>query len=207
MEQKEFSKSERMKLWHQRARVQQDIFKNQFPDEKLPEYSEFLKMESRVIKNIVMYEVSFQVNYQGEYEHFILPKQTFKVYGIANQSHDIEFRTMNMVQTAKGKNSKEMFSPETIEMLESELSPDAVEKKTEEEKESNYISVKPRGIEKGENIFSQPVKTKGELVREIEELKTLAFNKYVVKDLDKTYKFTNKKKRTGEMVMDITNFL
>lgn len=204
MAKKEFSQSERMKLWHQRAKIQQEIFKNQFPSEKMPSYSEFLKRESKVTKNIVMYEVSFQVNYKGEYEHFVLPKQTFKVFGITNNAHDIEFRTMNMVQTAKGKNSNQMFSPETIMMLESELSPDAVEKADAKE---NYVSAKPRGIERGENIFTQPVKNKDELVREIEELKTLSFNKYVVKDLDKTYKFSNKNKRTGEMVMDITNFL
>jgi hypothetical protein len=186
-----FDKSERMKLWHERAKVQREIYKNQFPDMKLPSYSEFLKKETPVTSNIVVYDVSFQVNYKGEYEHFILPKQTFKIYGLAKQEHDIKDRAINMVQTSKGTTSKNMLSPETSVMLDSQL----------------QVDVYPRGIEKSENIFVDKKMDASALKQEILELKTLSFNKYVVRDLDKTFKFKNKKGRTGEMSVDITNFL
>lgn len=186
-----FDKSERMKLWHERARAQRDIFKNQFPDMQTPSYSEFLKRDTPVTRNIVVYDVSFQVNYKGEYEHFILDKQTFKVFGLAKQEHDIKNRAINMVQTSKGTSSKNMFSPETSVMLDSQLK----------------VDVYPRGIEKSENMFLDKNVDAKDLKQEVEELKTLSFNKYVVRDLDKTFKFKNKKGRTGEMNVDITNFL
>ena len=189
-----FNRSEFNKLWHRRAKAQREIFKNEFPNKEVPKYSEFLKKDSKVINNIVSYNVSYQVNYKGDYEHFILPVQTFKVYGLKNQDEEVKNRTINMVQTSKGVNSKQMLSPKTISKA---VSPQLLK----------TIEVKPRGIEKVEQKDLFSYNNMLDLKNDVENLENLTYNKFIVKELDTTIKFKNKKGRSGEMKLDISNFL
>ena len=163
----------------QRAREHREIYFETFKT-KLP-YSKFLKEENPLTKSLVVYDVSYQVSYRGHYDHIVSTRQTFQVYGFANQDAEIKRRTMDMVISSRGKSNGSYLSGGSQEAIENGF-------------ETHIV---PRGLEKSDRQLT---------TEEIRKL-TNSKNHMIVKNLDNTFTFKNKKGREGNLKLDITHFM
>lgn len=173
------SRSESLKLRHQRARQEFDFFKDRYNEDV--KYSDFLKEDSPLKSKIIVYDVSYQVSYRGSAESLLITPTTFRVIGFKGQETEIQKRTMNMVLDSKGRVSKNNLSPNTLNMLDNEL--------------RNGIQVLPRGMEESTARVNK------------EDVEKLYSSGFVVRDLDTTIKIKNSKGREGKMDLDIRHFL
>jgi hypothetical protein len=180
---KRFNRRSFMQERHNQAKAQRQFFKENFKDQPLPKYSDFLKNETPLEQKIVSYDVSFQVSYRGTSDAFESTPKTFKVFGFVGQEAEIEKRTMNMVLDSKGQMTKANFPSSTLEMIE----------KNTDVKVSQGI--KPRGMEKSYDRVSR---------KQASEVMSKGF---YVESLDDSFKFKNKKDREGLMKLDVTHFM
>jgi len=176
-----FDRQQFMKQRHKVAKLQREYFKEEFPKKDLPSYSEFLKNDSPIREEIIAYEVSYQLNYQGITDDmFIDNSQTFYVYGLKGMEKEIEERSMNALLDSKGENNSMHFNRGTLEMLETK----------------KPVNITPRGMEQA------PKKKIND-----KELRQVIENKIAFDHIPNKIKFTNRKNREGEMKLDITHFV
>ena len=187
MKQKKISTS--LKQRHQIARKSRELYIEKFGDKDLPSYSTFFSNNNPIAKQIVQYEVSYQVSYRGNIDSLLSNPQTFTVYGFTGQKDAIRQRAMNMVLDSKGKISGSNFNNGTLQAIEGNF-----DVKIEEDNIGTSYAL-PRGMEETKKSISQ------------EDLNKILEKQFYVKDLDTTFKFKNKKGREGEMDLDISHFL
>jgi len=173
-----FNRKEFMRERHVMARKQRTFYKKEYGGLSGTSYSDFLKNDSPITRNIVVYDVSFQLNYRGEIDDFKIPKKTFKVVAFENDSHEIYNKTMNMVLDMKGKNSKSHLAVGTNTMI----------------KDNIDIKVNPRGMERSSRKI-----TREEILKVLETGSSIS-------QIDRDLKFTNKKKRDGHLKLDLRHF-
>jgi len=175
--------SNAVKQRHQVAKFQQQLYVNKFGEHSLKanglRYSDFLKNKTPLENQIVVYDVSFQISYSGNSESLISNMATFKVIGFRGNETQIKSNTMEMVLDSKGKVTRENFQPNTLNAVEN----------------STQIDIKARGLEESTANLSNI------------ELRNLIEHGNIVKELDETLKFKNKKGREGTMNMDIRHFI
>lgn len=171
-----------MKTRHLEAKRQKEYFEKTFGEDTKTSYSDFMKKETPITRNIVTYEVSYQLNYRGEGDSMIIAPKTFKVVAFEGQEHDIYSKTMNMVTDSKGAMTGDNFQSGTIGMIEDNLKVDV--------KRVQY----PRGMER-----SQKKPTR-------EEVNNLLSTGFSVSAIDKDIKFKNKKGGEGRVNLDMRHF-
>lgn len=171
----QFDRSSFMKERHLFAKKQQGLYENKFGEKK--DYSSFLRNESPLTRKIVTYEVSYQLNYRGETDSFIINPRTLKIIGYQGDEQAIKGRVMNTIKDSKGDNSGDHLQPGTIDMIDKNLSVD-----------------EPRGMEKKEYTPTR------------QEINDVISHGVHIKDIDKTITFKNKKGREGVQRLDMRHF-
>jgi len=179
MKENKFDRSSFMKKKHAEAKRQRELFSNKFKDEKKPAYFNFLKNDTPLENRIISYQVSYQVSYRGAVDSILVSPKTFTVFGFKGQEDEIKTRTMNMILDSKGKSTNNNFASGTLSAV----------------KDSTELKILPRGLEQSSKKVSQS------------DLSNVVESGFVVKDLDTTLTFKNKKNREGKMNLDIRHFL
>lgn len=175
-----FNRSAFMKERHEFTRQQRARFSKDYGEE-LP-YNEFMKNETPLSDKIIVYDVSYQLNYTGEVDSMIINKQTLKVVAFEGQEEVITNKVMESLTTAKGSNTKHHLSTGTTQMIEDNATIIA--------KPKSY----PRGMERSQR---KPTK------QEIDEVIKYGLS---VSNIEDKVKFTNKKGRIGKLDMDLRHF-
>lgn len=181
-----FNRSAFTKELHYMAKTRRDFFKEKFPEEKVPKYSEFLKNENPVDNRIMAYEVSYQLSYESQKEGLKMKQpRTFTIYALQGlQSADeIYERTKTMVLDMKAKGTTNTLPIGTRGYFD------------DNDKYLN-IEVNPRGMEAVEN--------KKVLAKHYEKILN---NDFAVDSLDEEVKIENKKGYESTMKLDITHFM
>lgn len=174
------NRSNALKQRHLFAREQYNAFQEKFPDKaKNTKYSDFLKDKTPLEKEIVAYEVSYQVSYRGTVDEITINPRTFIVFGFRGQEAEIQNRTMDMVLDSKGTKSNVKLSPNTAQAIN----------------DSTQVNIRPRGMEESSRKPNNM------------EVSKVVQGGFFVKDLDSRVKLINKKGREGELELDITHFM
>ena len=163
---------------HAEAKFQRELYVQRFGEEKVPKYSSFLRNTTPLEEQLVVYDVSFQVSYRGNKDDLLISPVTFKVVGFKTQEQQIRDRTMNLILDSKGSTSKVGFRPNTLKAVEG----------------ATQVDVKPRGMEESTANLSKA------------DLRKVAEDRFLVKELDNKVEFSNKKGRKGSMDLDIRHF-
>lgn len=173
-----FNRSQFMKSYHKHTKLQYDKFQTKFPSKAQDvSYSDFMKKDNPLNRQIVVYKVSYQLNYRGEVDSFIIKNKTIRIVAYKGDEQLIIDKVMNSVKDSKGAYTQEHLQPKTIKMIDDHLSVD-----------------QPRGLERS---HVRPTKNQ---IREVIE------QGVSVSDIDKEIKFTNKKGRVGSLKLDMRHF-
>lgn len=178
-----FNRSSLLRERHKQAKEQRELYQDKFGKENTPSYFEFLKNQTPLQREIIAYDVSFQVSYRGVSDSFDSTPKTFRVYGFAGEESEIQKRTMNMILDSKGASSGDNFVGGSIDMIEQNT----------DVKISSGI--KPRGMEESFQTITR------------ENASRVVESGFYVENLDDKFKFKNAKKREGEMKLDISHFM
>jgi len=167
-----------MKGLHESAKAQRVYFETNFPSQKVPKYSDFLKNNSPISEEIVTYDVSYQVSYTGMKDDITINPQTFEVIGFKNDASKIETDTMDMIIDAKGEISDNNFTGKTSDAI----------------KNNTTINITPRGLE---STSKKPSRN---------DINRIISGEVIVKKLDTSVNMKNRKGRVGSLKMDIRHF-
>lgn len=175
-----------MKAYHQRAKKQQSYYE-QLTGER-SKYSEFLKTETPLNRKVVVYDVSYQLNYASNKSSlFINSPETYRVYAIENENtSDIIYQnTKDAVINMKSINGNG-FQLETQKMINDKIKID-ISKRS------------PRGLERTDNY-----KLNEDIIKKIKS----SNNGLYVETVDSLVKVKGGKKdkvtRQTEMKTDMT---
>lgn len=178
-----FSRSQLLRERHKEAKLQRQFYVEKFGKENTPSYFEFLKRETPLEREVISYDVSFQVSYRGVSNAFESTPKTFRVYGFAGEESEIQKRTMNMILDSKGAITGSNFVGGTLDMIEQNTSVKITR------------DIYPRGMEESNKKVSR------------NQTQKIVESGFYVEDLDSKFKFENKNKREGEMRLDISHFM
>lgn len=172
---------------HQKAKSRREIYKKYYEDKPTPKYSEFLKNENPIDKQIVVYEVSYQVSYKSQDSSLMMDSaETFYVYAIREfETEDMIYhRTKDMILDMKGSNTNAGLNDRTREYFN-------------DNPQYLNIKVEPRGMEKVDKK-----------VLNNNNYNRLLQNSFVVENLDSTISLKNKKGKTAfKQKLNVNHFM
>ena len=173
-----FNRSSFMKQRHADAKVQREIYSNKFGNESKENYSSFLRKETPLGRQVVIYQVSYQVSYSGAVNTMNSNMTTFEVISFRGNEGEIQNRTMNMVLDSKGTNNDRHLNVGLMNALDN----------------STDVKILPRGLEETRrNLTSN-------------ELNQLKESQFIVNGLDSELKVKNKQNREGSLKLDVRHF-
>lgn len=103
---KGFNRKKYMQELHERAKLRKELYKEVYPDKKMPSYSKFLSNDNPIDSEIEIYEVSFQLDYSSSSNVFKMAEaETFLVYSLKSPEakNRIYESTKSAVLDMKGK--------------------------------------------------------------------------------------------------------
>jgi len=171
-----FDRSEFMKELHSKARIRRQIYEEK-TGEQLP-YHKFLRCDNPVDENIVMYEVTYQFDYQ---KFKMADKKNFSVIALKspNVEDEIEKRTTQMfvdIKTPQGEGINQGLQKTIIE--------------------ESDVDLKPRGMEQ--------IPAKKLTPEDYEKIKQ---GDFVIDTVDEDVKIKNKSGKEYKFKIDLTHFM
>lgn len=171
-----FDRSEFMKELHSKAKIRRQIYEEK-TGEQLP-YHKFLKYDNPVDENIIMYEVTYQFDYQ---KFKMADKKNFSVIALKspNVEDEIEKRTTQMfvdIKTPQGEGINQGLQKTIIE--------------------ESDIDLKPRGMEQ--------IPAKELTPEDYEKIKQ---GDFVIDTVDEDVKIKNKSGKEYKFKVDLTHFM
>lgn len=103
---KGFNRKQFMQELHEKAKLRRDLYREIYPNRSVPKYSTFLSNQNPIDSNIIIYEVTFQLDYKSAENVFQMSQaESFLVYSFASPeaSNKIYESTKSAILDMKGR--------------------------------------------------------------------------------------------------------